>query len=147
MNKKVLISLLVVGVIGGCIAYAKNTSETTLDFLTAFQNCAEFKSTDVIEADGISSKVTKHIVGWDGYTCKYRETVEFKELGFKSKVNCEFSGEQVREIYTVMQNEADEAKKNPEKYKNMSLKEAQNSPVLKVWNKYLGDSSVCKIEM
>jgi hypothetical protein len=118
-----------------------------MDFLSAFQNCTEFKSTDTIEADGITSKVTKHIVGWDGYTCKYKEVIEFKELGFKSKVNCEFTGEQVREIYTVMQKEAEEAKKNPEKYKNMDLKTAQNSPVIKVWNKYLGDSSVCKIEM
>ena len=145
MNK-LIISLLTVSIIGGCVVYAKNAANT-MDFLSAFQNCTEFKSTDTIEADGITSKVTKHIVGWDGYTCKYKEVIEFKELGFKSKVNCEFSGEQVREIYTVMQTEAEEAKKNPDKYKNMDLKTAQNSPVIKVWNKYLGDSSVCKIEM
>ena len=145
MNK-LIISLLTVSIIGGCIAYAKNTANT-MDFLSSFQNCTEFKSTDTIEADGITSKVTKHIVGWDGYTCKYKETIEFKELGFKSKVACEFTGEQVREIYTIMHAEAEDAKKNPDRYKNMDLKTAQNSPVIKVWNKYLGNSSVCKIEM
>lgn len=146
MNK-LIISLIVIGIVGGCFAYAKTTGENSVDFLNALKNCSEFKSQDTIEVDNMTTTVTKHIVGWDGYTCKYKEIVEFKELGFKSKVNCEFSGEQVREIYGVMEKEAEEARKNPEKYKNMDLKTAQNSPVLKVWNKYLGDSSVCKIEM
>ncbi len=148
MNKKLLIFLLTAAICG-CIVYAQEKSvlDNTAEFMKAFKTCAEFKSVDEIEVDGITSKVTKNIIGWDGYTCKYREIVEFKEINFKSTVNCEFSGEQVREIYSVMEKEALDAAKNPKKYENMSLEEAQNSPVLKVWNKYLGDSNVCKIEM
>ncbi len=148
MNKKILVFLSVI-IACGCIALAQEKSviDNTAEFMNAFKNCSEFKSVDEIEVDGVTSKVTKNIVGWDGYTCKYREIVEFKELNFKSTVNCSFSGEQVHEIYTVMEKEALDAAKNPKKYENMTLEEAQNSPVLKVWNKYLGDSSVCKIEM
>ncbi len=148
MNKKTFIFVAVL-LISGSIAYSENkhSASNPADFMSAFKNCSEYKSVDEIEIDGVSSKVTKNIIGWDGYTCKYQEIVEFKEIGFKSKVNCEFSGEQVREIYSVMEKESQEAAKNPQKYQNMSLEEAQQSPVIKVWNKYLGDSNVCKIEM
>ena len=146
MNK-IILTLAFAIVICGCLVYAKTTNDNTLDFMKAFQNCEQFSSVDVIEVDGISSKVSKDIIGWDGYTCKYQEIIEFKDLGFKSKVNCKFNGEQVREIYGVMFEESEKAKKNPEKYKNMTLEKANKNPVLQVWNKYLGDSSVCKIEM
>ncbi len=148
MNKKLYIFLFLT-VICGCIVYAteKSVVENTAEFMNAFKNCTEFKSVDEIEIDGVTSKVFKNIIGWDGYTCKYQEIIEFKEMNFKSKVNCSFSGEQVREIYSVMEKEALDAVKNPQKYQNMTLETAQKSPVIKVWNKYLGDSSVCKIEM
>lgn len=148
MNKKFLIFLTAITICSGIVcAQEKSVIENTNEFMNSFKNCSEFKSVDEIEIDGVSSKVTKSIIGWDGYTCKYQEIVEFKEIGFKSKVNCNFTGEQVREIYSVMEKEALDAAKNPQKYQNMSLEEAQKSPVLKVWNKYLGDSNVCKIEM
>ena len=148
MNKKFL-AFALTAIICGCIVYAQEKSviENTSEFMSAFKNCTEFKSVDEIEIDGVTSKVTKKIIGWDGYNCRYQEIVEFKEIGFKSKVNCNFSGEQVREIYSVMEKEALDAAKNPQKYQNMSLEQAQKSPVLKVWNKYLGDSTVCQIEM
>ena len=131
---------------GGFVS-AKSVAENSVDFLAAFKNCDSFRSTDVIEIDGITSKVTKHLVGWDGYSCTYKETVEFKDLNFQSKVTCKFSGEQVREIYDVMLEESENSKKHPEKYQNLNLESAQKTPVVQVWNKYLGDSSVCKIEM
>lgn len=148
MNKKILYFFVAIITIGG-IAYAqsKNITDNTAEFIAAFKNCSEFNSVDEIEVDGVTSKVTKSIIGWDGYTCKYQETVEFKEIGFKSKVNCDFKLDQLKEIYTTMETEAQNALKNPQKYQNMTLEQAQQSPVIKVWNKYLGDSSVCKIEM
>ncbi len=149
MNKLILTTASAI-IICGCLVYAntgKTTTDNSLEFMNAFKNCDQFSSVDVIEVDGISSKVSKDIIGWDGYACRYQEIIEFKDLGFKSKVNCKFNGEQVREIYGVMLTESEKASKNPEKYKNMTLEQAQKNPVLQVWNKYLGDSSVCKIEM
>ncbi len=147
MSKKFLLGICLGLVLCGSFVYAKTVAENSIDFLSAFQNCDSFKSTDTIEIDGITSKVTKHLVGWDGYSCTYKETVEFKDLNFKSNVTCKFTGEQVREIYTIMKTESENSKKHPEKYQNMNLDTAQKSPVIQVWNKYLGDSSVCKIEM
>ena len=46
-----------------------------------------------------------------------------------------------------MKKENEKAMKNPEMYKDMTLETANKSPVIKIWNKYLGDSSVCKIQM
>ncbi len=148
MNKKILYFVVSIIIIGS-IAYAqnKNVTDNTAEFISALKNCSEFKSVDEINVDGVTSKVTKSIIGWDGYTCKYQEIVEFKEIGFKSKVNCDFKLDQLKEIYTTMETEAQNALKNPQKYQNMTLEQAQQSPVIKVWNKYLGDSSVCKIEM
>lgn len=137
---------LVITLFGGLVS-AKTIAENSVDFLAAFKNCDTFRSTDVVEIDGITSKVTKHLVGWDGYSCTYRETVEFKDLNFKSDVTCKFTGEQVREIYNVMLAESENSKKHPEQYQNLNLETAQKTPVVQVWNKYLGDSSVCKIEM
>ena len=146
MNK--FVALLVIAISVSTLGvFAKSISENSVDFLSAFKNCSSYKSEDIVEIDGISSKVRKHIIGWDGYTCKYEETVEFKDLNFKSKVRCEFTGEQVREIYGVMKEENEKAMKNPEMYKDMTLETANKSPVIKIWNKYLGDSSVCKIQM
>ena len=96
MNKKFVISLLAVVLVSGYIAYASSSYDNSNEFLNAFKNCSEYNSNDTIVADGLTSNVTKNIIGWDGYTCKYEEIIVFKELGFRSKVNCEFSGEQVR---------------------------------------------------
>lgn len=146
MNKNIIGICLGLVICGGIVS-AKSIAENSVDFLAAFKNCDSFKSSDIVEIDGITSKVTKHLVGWDGYSCTYKETVEFKDLNFKSDVTCKFTGEQVREIYTIMEAEAENSKLHPEKYQNMSLESAQKTPVVQVWNKYLGDSSVCKIEM
>ena len=147
MTKKDIVAIGLCLLVCGSIVSAKSIAENSIDFLAAFKNCDTFKSSDVVEIDGITSKVTKHLVGWDGYSCTYRETVEFKDLNFKSNVTCKFTGEQVKEIYTIMEAEAENSKKHPEKYQNLNLETAQKTPVVQVWNKYLGDSNVCKIEM
>ena len=147
MIKKDIVAIGLCLLVCGSIVSANSIAENSIDFLAAFKNCDTFKSSDVVEIDGITSKVTKHLVGWDGYSCTYRETVEFKDLNFKSNVTCKFTGEQVKEIYTIMEAEAENSKKHPEKYQNLNLETAQKTPVVQVWNKYLGDSNVCKIEM
>ena len=76
MNKKTFIFVAVL-LISGSIAYSENkhSASNPADFMSAFKNCSEYKSVDEIEIDGVSSKVTKNIIGWDGYTCKYQEIV------------------------------------------------------------------------
>ena len=85
----------------------------------------------------------KKILGWQGDKCVYQEKVNF--AGIDSCITCKLSKAQISELVNVMQAYAVVQQYSKSNVDTSSLSAVQDNPVVKVWNKYLQDSSVCTI--
>ena len=112
-------------------------------FIGAFKNCIPFTDSGIVKTEGMDVKSTKQIFGWENDKCVYRETTQFSNIN--STITCRFNKSQLNEIVSVMQAYELVNKYSNENIDTSSLEAAKNNPIVKVWQKYLQDSSVCKI--
>ncbi len=113
-------------------------------FANALRNCSSsYSESGTVQTDGMNVTSSKKILGWQGDKCVYQEKVNF--AGIDSCITCKLSKSQVAELVNVMQAYAVVQQYSKEKVNTSNFSEAQNNPVVKAWNKYLQDSSVCTI--
>lgn len=113
-------------------------------FANALRNCSSsYSESGVVQTDGMNVTSSKKILGWQGDKCVYQEKVNF--AGIDSCITCKLSKSQIAELVNVMQAYSVVQQYSKEKVNTSNFSEAQNNPVVKAWNKYLQDSSVCTI--
>lgn len=113
-------------------------------FANALRNCSSsYSESGTVQTDGMNVTSSKKILGWQGDKCVYQEKVNF--AGIDSCITCKLLKSQVAELVNVMQAYAVVQQYSKEKVNTSNFSEAQNNPVVKAWNKYLQDSSVCTI--
>lgn len=112
-------------------------------FSYALKNCSSYSESGNVQADGINVTSTKKILGWQGDKCVYQEKVNFS--GVDSCVTCKLSKAQINELVNVMQSYAVVQQYSKSNVDTSNLSAVKDNPVVKVWSKYLQDSSVCTI--
>ncbi len=110
-------------------------------FINALKNCSSYAESGTVNTEGMNVTSNKKIVGWDGDRCVYKEKVLFS--GIESTVTCKLSKPQIDELTSVMQAYSLVQQYSNEDVDTSSLSAVQNNPVIKVWNKFLQDSSTC----
>lgn len=135
MKKFILLAIL--SAVTALVAFADS------EFITAFKTCSPFTDSGAVDTEGMHVESTKKIIGWEDNKCSYRETVNFS--GINSTTACKFTKPQIDEIVSVMQAYEIVQKYTKESIDTSNLAATQNNPVVKVWQKYLQDPSVCTI--
>ncbi len=110
-------------------------------FINALKNCSSYSESGTVNTENMEVTSVKKILGYDGDKCVYQEKVQFG--GIDSCVTCKLTKAQVNEIVSVMQAYAIVQQYSQDNIDTSSVSAVQNNPVVKVWNKYLQDSSVC----
>ena len=114
-------------------------------FYSALQTCSHYSADGNIKTEGMNVKVKEEILGKDGDKCVYQETLDIE--GAKSCITCKFAKSQINELVKVMKAYSTIQEYTGEQIDTSKLSSVQNNPVVKVWNKYLNDSSVCTISV
>ena len=136
MNNKIIVSILSLVLFATLSVFASD-----MGFTKALKNCSAYSDSGQVQTSGMNVQSTKRIVGWQGDKCVYKESVNF--MNISSDISCRLSKSQLAELSSVM-NAYDLLQKYSNTSANFSdLEAAQNNPVVKAWNKYLQDSSVC----
>lgn len=138
MKKYLLISFLFLICVP--FTYAQDTSR----FVEAFKNCSSYSEIGTVNTEGMNVKSKKSIIGKQNEKCIYEENVEFANNNFT--IMCSFSPDQVKEITNVMSAYELVQSYSNEKVDTSSYSAVQNNPVVKVWSKYLQNSSVCSFK-
>ena len=113
------------------------------DFAQALKTCSTFSDSGMVKTEGMDVQSKKQILGWENNKCVYRETLNF--AGINTNVTCKFTRSQLDEIFSVMKAYEVVSKYSSEKVDTSSSQAVQDNPVVKVWNKYLQDGSVCSL--
>lgn len=108
---------------------------------SSLRNCTSFTESGTVNTEGMNVQSTKQIMGWESNKCVYKETVNFN--GLNVTTTCKLSKPQIDELTSVMDAYALVQEYSNESVNTSKLSEVQNNPVVKAWNKYLQDSSVC----
>ena len=114
-------------------------------FFKALSNCTPYISNGSIEVSNVIVDYKSQIFGWENDRCVYKETVKFSDID--SCVICHFSRSQIADILGVMKNYKIAQSSTGEEVDIMNVKELKNTPVAKVWNRYLQDPTVCQLEI
>ena len=134
--KKFLIVMLSV-ISATIIVYASG------NFSESLKSCSSYSENGNVKTEGIVVKSTKQIMGWEKDRCVYKETIDF--AGINTTITCKLNKPQINEITSVMDAYAILENYSENNVDTSSLENVQNNPVVKVWNKYLNDKSVCSI--
>lgn len=110
-------------------------------FINALKSCSSYSESGVVNTEGLNVTSNKKILGWEGDKCVYQEKVQFS--GVDSCITCKLSRAQIDELVSVMEAYALVQKYSPDNVDTSSVSAVQDNPVVKAWNKYLQDSSVC----
>ena len=110
-------------------------------FTSSLRNCTSFTESGIVNTEGMNVQSTKQIMGWDNDKCVYKETVNFN--GLNVTTTCKLTRPQIEELTSVMNAYSLVQEYSNESVNTSKLSEVQNNPVVKAWNKYLQDSSVC----
>ena len=113
-------------------------------FTRALRNCTFYTESGVVDTDGMQVQSTKRITGKQGDKCVYKETVNFS--GANVTITCKFTSLQTKELAQVIDAYALVNQYSGEKVDTSNFSAVQDNPVVKAWNKYLQDPSVCKME-
>ncbi|MBR1373654.1 hypothetical protein IJ750_06055 [bacterium] len=112
-------------------------------FAYSLKNCTSFTESGNVQTEGMNVSSTKQIVGWENNKCVYKEIVNFN--GMNVTTTCRFTQPQINEIISVMNAYNLVQQYSHDSIDTSSLDAVKNNPVVKVWNKYLQDSSVCTL--
>ncbi len=140
MNKYFVFGLALL--IGTSIVIAEEAISSK--FVNALKTCSSsYSESGNFTTEGMNVTSQKRILGWEGDRCVYQETVKFSEIN--SCITCKLTKSQISELASVMQAYELVQKYSKEEVDTSKLSAVENNPVVKVWNKYLQDSSVCTI--
>ena len=114
-------------------------------FFNSLQNCSLYSNSGSSVVDGNKVNYTNKISGWQNDKCVYTETVDYS--GLKTCVTCKFSKSHLDELTRVMKAYSTLQDFSGETPDTSSLDSVKDNPIVKVWNKYLQDSSICSMEM
>ena len=114
-------------------------------FYNALKNCSSYSNSGTVNTEGMDVNFRNNINGWVDGKCVYKEYVNMQ--GVESCVTCKFTKNQLNELVNVMRAYSIVQGYTGESVDTSSLSGVQNNPVVKVWNKYLNDSSVCNTEI
>ncbi len=112
-------------------------------FINALKNCSSYSESGTINTEGLNVNSHKQILGWDNDKCVYQEKVNFS--GTNSSMVCKFNKSQINELVNVMEAYNTVQMYSPQEIDTSSYEKVKNNPVVKVWGKYLQDSSVCTL--
>lgn len=112
-------------------------------FINALKNCSSYSESGTVNTDGLNVISNKKILGWEGDKCVYQEKVNFS--GIDSCITCKLSKSQIKELTSVMEAYNLVQQYSKEEVDTSSIAKVENNPVVKAWNKYLQDSSVCTL--
>ena len=132
--KKCLFLLLILGV-------AVTTVTAGGDIASSLKNCSPYSESGTINTEGMNVTTKKQIMGKQGDRCVYKETVNFQ--GMNVTTICKFTQPQINEITSVMNAYSLVQQYSGDSIDTSSLDKVKDNPVVKVWNKYLQDSSTC----
>ena len=142
MNKYLIFGLTLA--IGCSIVLAEEAISSK--FINALQNCSSsYSESGSFTTDGTTVNSSKRILGWQNGKCVYQEKVKFSDMN--SCVTCRFSKSQLSELASVMRSWEVVQSYSAEEVDYSKSANVQNNPVVKVWNKYLQDSSVCTVTL
>ena len=114
-------------------------------FYSALENCKSYSGSGQTKTEGAVARYKSQILGWENDKCVYQEKVNFS--GVDSCTTCRLSKNQIAELVKVMRAYSTLQGYSDENIDTSSLQNVSGNPVVKVWNKYLMDSSVCTIEL
>ena len=114
-------------------------------FYTALESCRPYSSNGQTKTEGALASFRSQILGWENDKCIYKEQVNYS--GIEACTTCRLTQRQINELVKVMRAYTTVQKYSGEEPDISSLQSVQGNPVVKVWNKYLNDSSVCTIEL
>lgn len=114
-------------------------------FATALQTCSNYSNSGLVNTDGMKVKYKNEILGWNGDKCVYKEYVSYS--GMDTCTTCRLTKRQINELVKVMRAYSTVQQYTGEDVDTSSISKVQNNPVVRVWNKYLQDSSVCTIDL
>lgn len=112
-------------------------------FINALKSCSSYSESGVVNTDGLNVTSNKRILGREGDKCVYQEKVNFS--GIDSCITCRLSKSQIKELTSVMEAYNLVQHYAKDNIDTSSISNVQNNPVVKAWNKYLQDSSVCTL--
>ena len=136
MKKALIIMFLIIGVT--LVVSAGNNN-----FSDSLKTCSYYSENGNVQTEGVVVKSSKQITGWEGEKCVYKETVDF--AGMNTTITCKFDKPQISELTSVMDAYAVLQGYSENNVDTSSLENVQNNPIVKVWNKYLNNKSVCSI--
>ena len=111
------------------------------DFSSSLRTCSSYSESGSVTTEGMDVSSTKQIVGWEDNKCVYKETINF--AGINSTVTCKLTKPQIDELVSVMNAYSLVQQYSNESVDTSTLSGVQNNPVVKVWSKFLQDSSTC----
>lgn len=114
-------------------------------FYRALQGCTQYSGEGQSKTEGSIVKYHSQILGWQNDKCVYKENVSFS--GINSCTICKLSQKQIDELVNVMRAYSTVQKYSVDEPDLSKIENVQNNPIVRVWNKYLTDSSVCTIEL
>lgn len=114
-------------------------------FATALQSCSKYSNSGVVNTDGMKVEYKNQILGWESDKCVYKEYVSYS--GMDTCTTCKLTKRQINELVKVMRAYSTVQQYSGEEVDTSSVSKVQNNPVVRVWNKYLQDSAVCKIDL
>lgn len=136
--KKFLFSMALLFVMP--IVFADETA-----FFEALKTCSPYSSSGAVSTEGMSVKASTKITGWENDKCVYKEFIDMQ--GINSCVTCKFSKTQLNELVSVMRAYSIVSGYTDDEVDTSNLDAVKSNPVVKVWNKYFQDSSVCNTEI
>jgi len=140
--KKIFLSLFLVSI--AVTVFATDISQDD-KFFAALRNCELYSNNGSVTTEGTNTAYKNRILGWKNGKCAYQEEVNF--MGIVANVNCSFTKTQIDELVNVMQAYSTVQKYSGKEEDISNLQEAQNNPVVRIWNKYMQDPSVCNMDI
>ena len=140
MKNKLLFTILVLSVFAGFVFADYEDA-----FISSLQTCSHYIKSGTVATEGMQIDVKEEIVGFEKDRCVYKEFLDM--AGAKSCITCRFTKSQIAELVKVMEAYNTLQSYSEEKVDTSSVEAVQDNPVVKAWNKYLNDSSVCTVGM
>ena len=114
--------------------------------LNALKNCQPYTGYGSLEIKGVSADYKTQVVGLDEQNrCVYKKyvTVFDQELC----TVCKFTRYHISEIVRTMNTYEVGYNESGEEVNIEDVEAIKNTPVVKLWNRYLNDPSICNVEL
>ena len=137
--KKLLVFILLVSI--SSPAFADHDEK----FFNALKTCSPYVSNGALDLKNISADYNSKILGWQEDKCIYIERVNFS--GLQGCLTCEFTQNQIDEISEIMQASKIIQNHTDEEIDISDNESLKHHPMTKMWNKYMNDPSICRIDI